>query len=256
MKEDLMEVVAILDMSGSMSSLTHDTIGGFNAYLSQLRKQAKDIKITLIVFNTQSSVVWNHQNVKSSQNLGTNIYRPDGGTALYDALGTAINNMKSHIQELSEANKPGKVSFFVTTDGEENSSSSYNISQVKQLITKATEDDKWEFMFAGANIDAHAAGQQLGFQAQNIANICNDGVGQSAVYAAMAAKQICCDMEECCLQDIYDEKEECCRQVGGNQNYNVQIDTQQVDEEYLVECWCEIDNDDQIDQREIEECPM
>ena len=36
MREDLMEVVAILDMSGSMGRIANDTIGGFNAYLDEL----------------------------------------------------------------------------------------------------------------------------------------------------------------------------------------------------------------------------
>lgn len=38
MREDLIEVVAILDMSGSMQGIANDTIGGFNAYVSELSK--------------------------------------------------------------------------------------------------------------------------------------------------------------------------------------------------------------------------
>jgi hypothetical protein len=33
MRQDLTEVVAILDKSGSMSSLTDDTIGGYNEFI-------------------------------------------------------------------------------------------------------------------------------------------------------------------------------------------------------------------------------
>ena len=35
MKKDLTEVVFILDASGSMDSLTDDTIGGFNAVIKE-----------------------------------------------------------------------------------------------------------------------------------------------------------------------------------------------------------------------------
>ena len=49
--------------------------------------------------------------------LTSKIYHPDGGTALTDALGIAISNMKAYISNLEEDKKPGKVSFFVTTDG-------------------------------------------------------------------------------------------------------------------------------------------
>ena len=64
MKEDYSEVVAILDMSGSMSSLANDTMHGFNSYLQELQKIDKEIRITLITFSDSSSIVWNHRNVK------------------------------------------------------------------------------------------------------------------------------------------------------------------------------------------------
>jgi hypothetical protein len=35
--QKMMEIIAILDMSGSMYSLTQDTIGGFNTYIDQLK---------------------------------------------------------------------------------------------------------------------------------------------------------------------------------------------------------------------------
>ena len=73
--------------------------------------------ITLITFSDQSTIVWNHKNVKECVGITGQIYHPDGGTALTDALGIAIENMKSHISKLTEDNKPGKVSFFVSTDG-------------------------------------------------------------------------------------------------------------------------------------------
>ncbi|CAL6083662.1 von_Willebrand factor type A domain-containing protein [Hexamita inflata] len=71
-----------------------------------------------------------------------------------------------HISVTNEGEKPGKVSFFVSTDGEENSSRQFSKEQVQKMVTKATEDEKLEFIFAGANIDAFAAGQALGFQAK------------------------------------------------------------------------------------------
>lgn len=126
MKEDLMEVVAILDMSGSMHPLTADTVGGFNAYISQLQKAEKEVKLTLVLFNTCSKIVYQHKNVRECPELTSNEYMPNSGTALIDALGLAIDNMKQHIALLPDAERPGQVSFFVSTDGEENSSKKYN----------------------------------------------------------------------------------------------------------------------------------
>ena len=45
MKNDLTELVFILDRSGSMSGLESDTIGGFNAMIEKQKKEA-DFKLT------------------------------------------------------------------------------------------------------------------------------------------------------------------------------------------------------------------
>ncbi|CAL6028235.1 von_Willebrand factor type A domain-containing protein [Hexamita inflata] len=205
MREDLIEVVAILDMSGSMQGIANDTIGGFNAYVSELSKQEQEVRITLLTFNTQNQLIWQHKNVKTCGAIDNQIYSPNGWTALVDALGTAIQNMQMHISVTNEGEKPGKVSFFVSTDGEENSSRQFSKEQVQKMVTKATEDEKLEFIFAGANIDAFAAGQALGFQAKNIANIENDGIGQRAMYQAMACQQSCQAPMACNAQQIYNE---------------------------------------------------
>ena len=38
MKQDLTEIVVILDRSGSMSSIKDDVIGGFNSFIEEQRK--------------------------------------------------------------------------------------------------------------------------------------------------------------------------------------------------------------------------
>eukprot|EP00703_Trepomonas_sp_PC1_P004650 JAP91956.1 von Willebrand factor type A domain-containing protein [Trepomonas sp. PC1] len=191
MREDLMEVVAILDMSGSMQPLTMDTIGGFNTYLGEMKSQEMEVRMTLILFSTNSTTVYSHLPVKEVPELTTQTYRPSGGTALRDALGLAITSMKNHVAAQEEDHKPGFVSFFIQTDGEENSSREYSQEQIKEMITRAQDEDKWNFVFAGANIDAFAAGQQYGFKAQNIANIANDQEGQRKVFKAVAMQNMC-----------------------------------------------------------------
>ena len=151
-----MEVVAILDMSGSMERLTNDTIQGLNLYLDELRKDTHDVRFTLITFEEKSNIVWEHRKAKECPSITRNEYHPEGDTALTDAIGIAIDNMKAYIQKTRKM--PGKVSFFITTDGEENSSKKYGQRQIKEMIERQTEEDKWDFVFAGANIDAFAAG--------------------------------------------------------------------------------------------------
>ena len=96
---DVAEVVAILDMSSSMEALTADTIGGFNAYLDELRKDDTELHVTLITFESfgNTRIVWNHKLLTECRNIDIETYNPTGCTALLDALGEAITNMHEYI---------------------------------------------------------------------------------------------------------------------------------------------------------------
>ncbi|CAL6030452.1 von_Willebrand factor type A domain-containing protein [Hexamita inflata] len=112
----LMEVISILDMSDSMSGLTNQTISYYNTYLEKLRMQNNEIYLTLIVFNTQSKIIYEHVNINSIQNnITSEIYNPEGESALNDAIGTAITRTQQFIRTLKRKNAPKKVQFFIIT---------------------------------------------------------------------------------------------------------------------------------------------
>jgi uncharacterized protein YegL len=102
MREDLMEVIAILDMSGSMGGIVNDTIGGFNTYMDQLKMSNVETLLTLIFFNGTNKTIYYRQNVKNVKHISTNEYKPMGGTALLDALGFAINRVRSEYKSVSD----------------------------------------------------------------------------------------------------------------------------------------------------------
>ena len=51
MREDLMEIVAILDMSGSMHKIQQFAIDSFNQYVKELQQLPDEINLTLVLFN-------------------------------------------------------------------------------------------------------------------------------------------------------------------------------------------------------------
>ena len=59
MKENLTEVVFILDRSGSMSGLESDTIGGFNAMIEKQRKGDGEALISTVLFNDHAHSLTN-----------------------------------------------------------------------------------------------------------------------------------------------------------------------------------------------------
>ncbi len=89
-------------------------------------------------------------------------YFPNGGTALYDALGTVINDTGKSLAALPEALRPQGVLVQVITDGEENSSHEFTSSKVKEMIKHQEEEYKWEFVYIGANVDSYSNSASLG----------------------------------------------------------------------------------------------
>ena len=55
MKDDYTHISVILDRTGSIESIRNDTIGGFNAFLDEQKKQPRTATLTLIQFDSQNS---------------------------------------------------------------------------------------------------------------------------------------------------------------------------------------------------------
>ena len=55
--EAKVEVVFILDRSGSMRGLENDTIGGFNSMLEKQQKEGGDVIWTTVLFDTKYEVI-------------------------------------------------------------------------------------------------------------------------------------------------------------------------------------------------------
>ena len=68
-KKKELDVVFLLDRSGSMQGSETDTIGGYNSYLEKQRKNKFNTKITTILFDDQYEVLHNRLNIKDVNNL-------------------------------------------------------------------------------------------------------------------------------------------------------------------------------------------
>jgi uncharacterized protein YegL len=176
MKKGLTEIVLIVDKSGSMHKIKMDTIGGFNEFLKSQKSEEGEATITLVLFDTDYNVVYQSIDIQTAAELTENTYRPQGGTALYDAMGQAIKMTKKRIEELPEEERPEKIIFAVLTDGEENSSCimdvetnerKYTKEKIFKKVSKLQEKSGWVFIYLGANQDAMEVGHTMGFAANN-----------------------------------------------------------------------------------------
>jgi len=187
MNENLTELVVVIDKSGSMDSVTNDAIGGFNAFLKSQKEAPGEAKMTVVLFDTTYSFYAANVDVKSVNPLDNNSYKPQGGTALYDAVGTAIDEIGKKLADMEEKDRPSKVVFAILTDGEENSSKKYNRQKVFNQIATQRDTYKWEFLFLAAGKEAFTAGESLGMAKTKMAMFKNDAKGNTASYDALAA---------------------------------------------------------------------
>jgi hypothetical protein len=174
-------IAVLLDRSGSMESIKSDTEGGFNAFITEQRKQSGEVNVTLAQFDTEYEVVYANKSVGDVPRLDL---QPRGGTALYDSLGRLITDVGAALAATQDDDRPGKVIVVVMTDGHENSSTEWTHDAVSSVIRRQERDYSWEFVFLGANMDAVAIGQQLGFAADRSMTYVTTGAGVASAFAA------------------------------------------------------------------------
>ena len=154
----------VIDESGSMSPLRQATIDGANAWLADQRKDGPDDLLTLVLFDAPQDptkprvrVLYDGVPLKEVVDLTSDNYCPDGGTPLYDAIGSTISRIEGDPRSADRT-----VVLVVMTDGLENASVEYTHEAIAARVEQK-ERDGWTIMYLGANQDAKqvAAGMHL-----------------------------------------------------------------------------------------------
>lgn len=162
MKPGLIYITMILDCSGSMKTIQHATISGFNSFIKEQNKLPGEAKVTLVQFDHRYQVDYLCLELSKVPQLTNTTYVPDGWTAMNDAICRTIDELGSRLAELPESERPEKNLVVILTDGEENASVSFTSRDIKEKITHQKEKYSWEFVFLGANIDAISVANDIG----------------------------------------------------------------------------------------------
>ena len=186
MKQNLTELVFILDRSGSMQGLEKDTIGGFNAMIEKQKKEPGEAFVSTVLFDDRAEVLHDRVPLHEVRPITGQEYYVRGCTALLDAIGGAIHHIGNIHKYARPEDVPARTLFVITTDGMENASRRYTAPQVKECIRRQKERYGWEFLFLGANIDAVETAGHLGIAPDRAVNYHSDSVGTRLNYAAMS----------------------------------------------------------------------
>ena len=188
MRENLTEMVFVLDRSGSMRNLTADTIGGFNELIEKQKKLEGDAYVTTMLFDHEYEVLHDHVALKDVAPLTDREYFARGSTALLDAVGRTINTVGARLAATPEEERPAHVVFAITTDGMENASREYTAKQVREMVEHQQQKYSWQFVFLGANMDAVS---EAGISASHAANFAPSRRGVSQMYRVALDEVMC-----------------------------------------------------------------
>jgi len=172
------EIICILDRSGSMGGLATEVINSFNNFITEQKEVKGKAKVTLVLFDDQYDLVLDRVKLNDVPELTEATYFARGMTAMNDAIGRTIKNVKEGTN---------KAIVLIQTDGYENASHEYTNAQIKVMV-KEKEDGGWNFVFLGANIDTVAEGGLRGFDKSF--SFDNNARGVQTAYASMSASTV------------------------------------------------------------------
>jgi len=155
----------IVDASSSMNSKVEEIRDGLKSLLKDIRKDMKDnkgeAKIRTIVTQFASagsfSVLLDTKKRKEVTYESAENYKPDGMTALLDAVGQSFALV---------GKKQDGVFVSILTDGEENDSKEFTAEDIKILFKKA-DKKKWGLTFMGTTQSAVEAAKSWGIKGSN-----------------------------------------------------------------------------------------
>ena len=203
-KNNLTELVFILDRSGSMSGLESDTIGGFNAMIAKQKKEEGEAYVSTILFDNVSEVLHDRINLKEIPKMTSKDYTVRGCTALIDAIGGAIKHIGNIHKYARPEDVPAHTMFIITTDGQENASHRFSSDEVKKMIENQKEKYGWEFLFIGANIDAVETAARFGIERNRAVNYNADSKGTQILYETLSAP-ICAMRADAAISDDWSQ---------------------------------------------------
>jgi len=193
---DSQHVVILLDKSASMDYLVSDVIAGFNNLVDQLPSSSF---VSLFGFESINGLesIFSHVPANSVRELTSADYYLGDGTPLYDAISGAINQIK--IGSVTSSNE--KILFVVISDGIENSSTRYSLSDTQEAIRQEISNG-WDIRFYGLGPDAASEAINLGIPIDDGSTFSPSQSGVDGAFDDIAGSLIQGNGESSCVRAI------------------------------------------------------
>ena len=163
-----LHVTVLIDRSGSMSPLREQVVEGVNQLFADQRDaiasggDASDapaaLRITVAQFDSRAPFEINvdAMPIADVADLTTDDFTPRGDKPLLDAIGRLVQHLDGRPDDEDQL-------IAIVTDGQENASTDYTITAIRNLIEERTEAG-WTFLFLDANQDSFRAVSDYGMR--------------------------------------------------------------------------------------------
>lgn len=152
-------VAVILDRSGSMYPIKDDAEGGLTAFFTAQESNPADTLVSLYQFDHRYDIVYEYRPLADLPDFKL---RPEGRTALFDAIGMTITRMREHLDSMPEGERPAEITVVIITDGHENASVRWRSrTKIRRLVEEQSARG-WKFHYLDATPDAFTKAASYG----------------------------------------------------------------------------------------------
>ena len=200
-------IAIVQDRSGSMIATKRDAEGGLASFLAE---QAQEPGTTLVTLNEFDSVMDTVYGLTPIAEVEPYVLRPRDATALWDALGTSVEDLKAHLKNVAVESRPDAVIVLCVTDGGENASRVFDSARLTALLTKvqrplvpkkslalpeAERPDPrtyihqrgWLVIYLGSNQDVIASAKSMGISVRSSMSYAPEATCDSYTMASASA---------------------------------------------------------------------
>jgi hypothetical protein len=168
----------VLDSSGSIAQQVSELCSGVNDFIDEQRALMAECYLSMWTFDSSVKKLYEGL-IEGAPILSPSRYPLGGYTALYDAIGAAID------KALAEPQNQHMIVVF--TDGGENASKKYTFSAVTARIQEAIAAGL-SVVYLGAGISAVQAAAQIGIPANSTLSVGSSGDSYSHALISSSAQ--------------------------------------------------------------------